>query len=150
MKIEKIVITDITPEEMPAVLEILQRKQSSLMEELMGGMGMGFGAMLPMMIEKMAKGETAKISKSPVTLEKDAVEEDGQITITYDRGGFGGGLSVSLPAAKCPPAAQLKQGAKILLVFKGTGKPFEDTILGIELPKREKKAPAAGEKDKPK
>ena len=147
MKVEKIIITEISPEELPAVLEALQAKRQSIFEEALKSMGIGMGSGL---MTHLMNVENEKINKVPITLTADAVEAEGNITISYDRPGFIGPVSCQLPAAKFPPMAQLKQGAKLLLVFKGPGKPFEETVLGVELPKREKKAPAAGEKDKEK
>jgi hypothetical protein len=151
LKVEKIVITDIKPEDLPAVLEVLQAKQPSTMDEVLRSMGMGFGFGLPMILEKWAGKESnlPKINKVPVTLTVDATEAEGIVTISYERPDFTGPVNCQIPAAKCPPVAQLKAGTKLLLVFRGN-KPFEGTVLGVELPKRERKAPAAGDKDKEK
>jgi hypothetical protein len=156
LKVEKIIITDITPEELPAVLEALRPPAPSIMDEFLSTMGLGFGASLPMMLEKWAQKEnnipkTDRINKVPITLTADAIEaEGGLINICYTRPDFSGPMSCQMPAAKCPPVAQLKKDAKLLMVFKGRGKPFEEDVLGIELPKREKNAPVAGETDKDK
>jgi len=86
-------------------------------------MGLGFGASLPddaweMGSKRKQYPQNRQNKQSADNADRDAIEAEGDLSILLHTPDFSG-LSCQMPAAKCPPVAQLKKTPNCLMVFKG-------------------------------